>query len=78
MSKIYRVDEIFLSISGETSTAGTPAVFVRLHGCNLNCPYCIGIKNGRHIPRVITTLGKNKKINEVKFGKVVYQKYERV
>ena len=40
MSKTYRVDEIFRSISGETSTAGTPSVFVRLHGCNLNCPYC--------------------------------------
>ena len=40
MSKIYRVDEIFLSISGETSTVGMPTVFVRLHGCNLNCPYC--------------------------------------
>lgn len=40
MSKTYRVDEIFRSISGETSTAGTPAIFVRLYGCNLNCPYC--------------------------------------
>ena len=40
MSKEYRVDEIFRSISGETSTAGTPSVFVRLYGCNLKCPYC--------------------------------------
>ena len=40
MSKKYRVDEIFRSISGETSSAGTPSVFVRLYGCNLKCPYC--------------------------------------
>lgn len=40
MSKKYKVDEIFRSISGETSTAGTPSVFVRLYGCNLKCPYC--------------------------------------
>ena len=40
MAKKYRVDEIFRSISGETSTAGTPAIFVRLQGCNLKCPYC--------------------------------------
>ena len=40
MSKKYEVDEIFRSISGETSTAGTPSVFVRLYGCNLKCPYC--------------------------------------
>lgn len=40
MSNKYKVDEIFLSISGETSTVGTPAIFVRLFGCGLCCPYC--------------------------------------
>lgn len=35
-----RVQEKFYSIQGEASRAGTPAVFVRLQGCSLTCPYC--------------------------------------
>lgn len=35
-----RVVEIFKSIDGEGKRAGEPAVFIRLHGCNLNCSYC--------------------------------------
>lgn len=34
------VQEIFYSIQGEGPYAGTPAIFVRLAGCNLQCPGC--------------------------------------
>jgi 7-carboxy-7-deazaguanine synthase len=34
------VSEIFTSIEGEGLWAGTPAVFLRLSGCNLACSYC--------------------------------------
>ena len=35
-----KVIEIFSSIDGEGITAGYPAVFIRLAGCNLRCEYC--------------------------------------
>ena len=35
-----RITEIFLSLQGESRTAGVPTVFVRLTGCPLRCTYC--------------------------------------
>ena len=39
-SKKYKVNEIFYSLQAEGRNAGTPAVFVRFAGCNLQCPFC--------------------------------------
>ncbi|MHA1339724.1 MAG: 7-carboxy-7-deazaguanine synthase QueE [Promethearchaeota archaeon] len=36
----YYIEEIFDSIQGEGILAGTPATFIRLAGCNLNCDWC--------------------------------------
>lgn len=37
---IMKVCEIFASIQGESTHAGTPCIFIRLTGCNLRCSYC--------------------------------------
>lgn len=37
---ILALQEIFYTIQGEGPFAGTPAVFVRLAGCNLACTFC--------------------------------------
>lgn len=42
------VSEVFYSIQGEGITAGTPAVFLRLGGCNLLCEWCDSIEVWKH------------------------------
>ncbi len=37
---MFKVNEIFKSIQGESTYAGLPCTFVRLAGCNLRCTYC--------------------------------------
>ena len=37
---MLKVNEIFNSFQGEGVYAGTPATFLRLSGCNLNCSFC--------------------------------------
>ena len=36
----YKVNEIFYSLQAEGFYAGHAAVFIRLCGCNLQCPWC--------------------------------------
>lgn len=37
---MLKVNEIYYSIQGESTSAGLPCVFVRLTYCNLRCTYC--------------------------------------
>jgi len=66
-----RVNETFLSLQGEGYFTGTPAFFLRLSGCNLQCPFCdtqhqsftemseeeIVLEACRHKPRHIVITG---------------------
>ena len=40
MSETLVINEIYLSLQGESTFAGLPCVFVRLTACNLRCSYC--------------------------------------
>jgi 7-carboxy-7-deazaguanine synthase len=37
---MIKINEIYLSVQGESSHTGLPCVFVRLTGCNLRCVWC--------------------------------------
>ena len=37
---VLNVSEVFYTIQGEGPNSGRPAIFVRLAGCNLQCPFC--------------------------------------
>ena len=37
---LLKINEIFYSIQGEGRHTGMPAVFVRLSGCSMGCPWC--------------------------------------
>jgi 7-carboxy-7-deazaguanine synthase len=39
-SRTLRLSELFLSLQGEGPSAGTPAHFLRLQGCDVGCVWC--------------------------------------
>ena len=40
MAETLVINEVYLSLQGESTFAGLPCVFVRLTACNLRCSYC--------------------------------------
>jgi 7-carboxy-7-deazaguanine synthase len=40
MSETLVINEIYLSLQGESTFAGLPCVFIRLTACDLRCSYC--------------------------------------
>src|SRR5206468_211186 len=40
MAETLVINEIYLSLQGESTFAGLPCIFIRLTACNLRCSYC--------------------------------------
>ena len=40
MSDTLVINEIYLSLQGESTFAGLPCIFIRLTACDLRCSYC--------------------------------------
>jgi 7-carboxy-7-deazaguanine synthase len=40
MNETLVINEVYISLQGESTFAGLPCVFVRLTACNLRCSYC--------------------------------------
>src|SRR6266511_245007 len=40
MPETLLVNEVYLSLQGESTFAGLPCIFIRLTACNLRCSYC--------------------------------------
>lgn len=58
------VNSIFHTIQGEGPFAGTPAVFIRLAGCNLQCPQCdteYTERNARTIGELLTIVQQRRR-----------------
>lgn len=54
MAETLVVNEVYVSLQGESTFAGLPCVFVRLTGCPLRCSYCdtaYAFKEGRRWQR---------------------------
>jgi organic radical activating enzyme len=60
------VTSMFFTLQGEGPYAGTPALFIRLAKCNLDCSFCF-------VPSTKITMadGKSKRIDQVKVGDMV-------
>ena len=58
MSATLVVNEVYLSLQGESTFAGLPCIFVRLTACDLRCSYCD--------TAYAFTEGKKKSLDEVR------------
>ncbi len=79
---MLKINEIYVSVQGESSKAGLPCVFIRLTYCNLRCTYCdteYAFYKGKEysIDQVIEKVkGYNCKLVEITGGEPLVQEDE--
>lgn len=66
--KTLDLHSIFYTIQGEGPFCGMPAVFIRLAGCNLQCPWCFGWRGNLRQPFVYMANGPKKRMGNVVEG----------
>lgn len=59
---MLQMSEVFYSIQGEGIWTGTPAVFVRLAGCNLACDFCDTDYSTKFFARVEEVVAKVREV----------------
>lgn len=62
------LDEVFLSIQGESTDTGLPCIFIRLYGCPIGCVYCDQPQTlaNKHKASIETIMNRVKKYRGVK------------
>jgi 7-carboxy-7-deazaguanine synthase len=68
-----RVSEHFFSVQGEGVSVGTPAIFIRLQGCNLNC----GSQSGTWTCDTLDIWKKGTKYSVVEFANIINTDYQQ-
>jgi len=63
VSETLVINEIYVSVQGESTWAGLPCIFVRLTACNLRCSYCdtaYAFNEGREmaLPEILARVGE--------------------
>lgn len=61
MSDALVINEIYLSLQGESTYAGLPCIFIRLTACDLRCSYCdtayaFGVGKNMSLEDILTTV----------------------
>jgi len=68
MDACVKINDMFVSLQGESRFVGHVCTFIRFQGCTNLCTYCFGVKSGRRIPKLITSIGPNKQLTEGEIG----------
>lgn len=68
---MVNVFKIWHTFQGEGPYQGHPSIFIRLAGCNLQCPACFGVAVKGRIPYLTKSFGPSTRLDRVREGDVL-------